>query len=169
MAATTEGGADDFAQLARNLQAAGEAGLKRELYDAVNAAAKPLADEIQSEGNLHDHLPNRYADVLAEDMRTLISKRTAGSEVGVFLQVSAPTRAGGRGRKVTQRNRGVLWHPVFDSYLLPRRTWTWRVQGFPSVRPGFVDDPAERAKPEIRQQIEDAIARVKDELWNGIH
>ena len=137
-------------------------GIPVEWDKALDDAAADVEDQIRDIGHLRDYMPDRYADVFAEDLRLIVSKRTTGTEPGVRLQGSAPTRVGSRGRKIRERNMGLLTHPVFPQG--PRRTWTWRTQTG-GMRPGFFDDPVDRAGPVLRDQIGQAVRRVRDKIY----
>lgn len=151
-------GAQEFRDLARTLLAVGLDDLRRELYTAIDDAAAPLAEEIRNPGHLHGFMPNRYADVLAGDLRVTTHKRTVGPETGVLVVARAPT-VGRGGRKVIQRDEGRITHPVFARG--PRRSWRWEVQTA-GMRPGFFTDPVERAAPQVREAILAAMARIAD-------
>jgi hypothetical protein len=107
-------------------------------------------------------MPNRYADVLAASLKVTTSKRT-GTDPGVFIVARAPT--GGRGgRRVRQRNEGILGHPVFGRRMkLNPRMWAGWVYQSKGMHPGFFDDPLERGAPLVREQILAAMRRVAEE------
>lgn len=147
----------EFAALGRALREAGENGLKREMFQAISDAAKPLAAEIRNVTHLRAYMPDRYADVLAVDIRTHIYRRTTGEEPGVTLVADAPT-VGRGGRKVAQRNRGLITHPLFGD----KQRWYEQTGG---MKPGFFDDPVDRAGVQVREQIEAALQRVIDEIY----
>jgi len=138
--------AAEFAALARTLTEAGEGGLHRELYNAINDAARPLAREIGSVSHLRPYMPDPYADVLASDLAVSVLKR-AGPNPGVSLRAKGRARA----RRVAQLNAGRLSHPLWGN----RQHWYGQ-----AVRPGFFDDPVARAGPEVRRQIQEAVRRV---------
>jgi len=141
--------------LSRRLREAGKEGqgLRRELYAAINRAAKPLAAEIKDPANLRSHMPNRYADTLARDLNVSAAKR-AGRDPGVTIRA----RTGrGRKRKVGLLDQGVIVHPVFGD----REDWKSQTKGMHS---GFFDDPARRAAPEIRKQVGQAMAAVAKKI-----
>lgn len=154
----------EFAALARALKDAGETGLKRELYAAISDAARPLAADIRNVTHLRAYMPDRYADVLAADLKVSTYKRTTGEEPGVTLVGRAPTLGRG-GRKVRQRDLGFLVHPVFPTG--PRRTWRWvsPEQGRKGIKPGFFSDPVAKAGPQVREQIVAALRRVIDKIY----
>jgi hypothetical protein len=157
--------AAEFLALATALREAGETGLRKELYKALDDAAEPLAKLIGREEHLKDYMPDRYAGVFGKDFRMRVSKRTTG-EPGVELVGSAPTAlfSRGRGRKVNQRNAGIITHPVFAVSGTPRRSWTWRTQT-KGMRAGFFDRPVQQSGPQVRDQIVAAVDRVRDKIY----
>ena len=154
MAASMASAAREFADLAKNLRAVGDDELRKELFQAIDEAAAPVAAEIGNVTNLRDKMPNRYADVLAGDLKVSTHKTTGGTDPGVTLLVRAPTIGRG-GRKVRQRNAGTITHPVFGN----RRNWKVQTAG---MRPGFVDDPVEKAVPHVRDKVLEAVQRITE-------
>ena len=153
--------ATEFAALAYALREAGETGLKRELDKALNDAAQPLAKTIGRVGHLQGFMPDRYAGVLAPDLKVTVRKRSTGTSPGVTLVASAPLiggRPSRRGRNVPRLNRGVLAHPLFGD----REHWYYQTDG---VTRGFFDRPVEDARPQVRRQIEQALARTRDKIY----
>jgi hypothetical protein len=161
-------GPQAFGILADHLKAAGEGGLRRELYKAINDAARPLAREISRVEHLKPYLPDRYAAVLAEGLSVSVSK-LAGANPAIRLRATAAKDGRRRSRHVARINEGILRHPVFGTEAQTAahiaaggsghhgRGWTWVSQ---EVRPGFFTDPTEAAVPEIRQQIVAAMAET---------
>ena len=154
------GAAQEFAELARQLKLVGADELHAELYKAINDAAKPLAREIGSVQNLDPYLPNRYAEILAEDLAVQISKLT-GTNAGVNLRA----RGRRRYRHVRRLNEGYLTHPVFgrpEAEAMASghgRGWTWVTQ---NIRAGFFTIPTERSAPQVRDQILSAMHRIAE-------
>jgi hypothetical protein len=154
----------EFAALATALREAGETGLRRELYKAINDTARPLAREIGDVEHLKPYLPDRYAEVLAGDLAVRISKRT-GTDPGVFIRALGRRR----NRHVARIEQGILRHPVFGTEAqiaahlaaggsgAHGRAWTWVSQ---DIRPGFFADPVGRVGPEMSRQIQAAVQRV---------
>lgn len=159
MAADVAGAARQFADLAKNLRDVGEEGLRRELFQAIDEAAAPVAAEIGNVTHLRDDMPNRYADVLARDLRISTHKTTGGADPGVTILVRAPTIGRG-GRKVRQRNAGVITHPLFGN----KQRWFTQTAG---MRAGFVDDPVSRAAPAVRDKILEAVQRITEKATHG--
>lgn len=160
-----EEGAQQFAGLAKNLRLVGLDGLRRELYKAISDAAKPIADEIKGLPGLEGHMPNRYAPILAGDLRVTTYKNTSISNPGVTITARAPTPRGGRGRQVRFLDAGLIRHPVFAQGL--RRDWRWKTQEGGMVA-GFFTDPCQRAAPRMRDAITAAVIRVEEKATRGI-
>lgn len=144
--------------LSAQLRAAGSEGqgLRRELYRAVNAAAKPLAKEIKDAGHLRSYMPNRYADVLAADM-TVSATKSTGRNPGVAIKAKGRAKK----RKLKQLDaEGVLVHPVYGD----RDKW---VRQTTRVRPGFFSDPCKEAAPDIRDQVLAAMREIGKRITSG--
>ena len=141
-------GAEEFATLAKNLILVGEVELKKELYDAIDAATRPVEDNMRR--GLPDYMPDRYAETLNGDLRITTSKRT-GPDPGVRVQAAGRARR----RRVRRLNAGVLAHPLFGN----RRYWYNQVDG---VRAGFFDAPAEAAMPQVREAVSAALERAAE-------
>lgn len=135
-------GADDFAALSRRLKDAGETGLARALRKAITDAAAPVAREIADPAHLKPYMPDRYAAVLAADLK--VSTLQAGSIRSPGVRIAAAGRL--RKRKVVRVNSGVLTHPLFGD----REKWFDQAGG---MLPGFFDDPCARAGPRVRDKI----------------
>jgi hypothetical protein len=150
--------ARELAELARDLRTVGDEGLAAELRDGMNRAVAPVPGEIRA--RLPEYLPDPYAEVLAGDMTIRVSNRVRAG--GQTVRITAPER-GSRlvaRRRLLDLNRGVLKHPLFGN----RRHWYAQ-----AVRPLFFDEPIEQNAPRIRQEIEDALERVKDKIYAGVH
>jgi len=148
-------GAADFAALSRRLKEAGETGLRRELYRAISRAAGPLADEISSAAHLRPYMPNRYAEVLAADLRVSVSRRT-GNDPGVSIRAKARAHS----RKLQQLDDGIIEHPLWGNRKF------WRKQ-FGGMRSGFFTDPAEHAAPDMRDAILAAMRETARKITTG--
>jgi hypothetical protein len=132
--------------LSARLRAAGTEGqgLRRELYKAINQAAKPLAAEIRSYEHLAPYMPDRYAAVLAAEISVTATKST-GRNPGVAIKA----RSRRHRRKVVRLNEGLLAHPLFGD----RQHWFTQGPASGGMKPGFFTDPAEKAAPDIRRQV----------------
>lgn len=153
-------GAQAFQTLARRLKETGEEGLRRELIKAIHDAGKPIAAEIKNPGHLRAYMPTRYAGVLSLDLRVTTTARTTGTSPGVTILARAPTIGRG-GRKIRQRNDGVITHPVFARG--PRRSWDWKVQT-DGMKAGFFTDPARSSAPQVREAVLEAMRHIADEI-----
>jgi hypothetical protein len=153
-------GTADFAALSARLKEAGETGLRRELYKAIDKSAQDLAKEIRSAEHLYPYMPNHYADTLAADMSVRVYKRS-GRDPHLTIRAEGRTRK----RKLVQLDeRGILVHPVFGGAI--RKDWIWRPQ-FSHVRQGFFTDPVEHAVPEIRDRIRAAMRETARKITSG--
>lgn len=134
--------------LSARLREAGEEGqgLRRELFKAINEAAKPLAAEVQDVNHLDAYLPNRYAATLAADM-------TVGTQKKFGKNPSVAIRARGRAhrRKLKQLDDGTLHHTLWGN----RQHWYRQ-----HVQPGFFSEAARQQAPAIRDQVLGAMAET---------
>jgi hypothetical protein len=148
----------DLDELARSLNAVavrlreiGDEGLARELQREVGQAVDPLKDRIPAA--LRPHLPDRYADVLAGELK--VSRSTSLGAAGDVARVTVLASASGtKRRKLDRSDAGILFHPVFGDRK------DWREQGAPSVKPGWFTDPVGESVPEIREAVERALDEV---------
>jgi hypothetical protein len=147
------GGGDDLRGLAARLRDAGTEGngLRRALLAAISDAAKPIADEIASISNLEEHLPGRYAAVLAGDLKVTIARSLSGDP-----KVTITARGSARKRKVAPLEDGFISHPVYAQG--PRRKWRWANDQTSGMKPGFFSAPAKAAAPDVRDKIMQALA-----------
>ena len=101
-------GANQLADLAKDLKAAGYKELRRELYRGISRAMKPLAEEARK--SARENLPRRGGlnEVVASSRFTARS-RMAGRNPGVRL-VGAK-----KGHDLSAIDRGRLRHPVFGN------------------------------------------------------
>jgi hypothetical protein len=144
-------GALALALLAARLKEAGKQGLKRELQKNIRDAAEPLAREIASLGHLEPYFPDRYAAVLAEDLGVRVQNRFSGTSPGVMVRAQARERK----RKVAYFDMGLINHPVYARG--ERRTWNWDNGQTGGMKAGFFTDACERATPEIRSKVLEAM------------
>lgn len=132
-------GAEQLAALAKQLKDAGEKDLQRELNKAINKAVVPMRDAIKA--SARSTLP-RQGGLNQKVARSKF--RTVKRSGGVRLQA---TNSYG----LAQLNKGTVRHPVFGN----REVWVTQ-----KVTPGFWDDPTEKAAPQVRRDIEAAVADV---------
>jgi hypothetical protein len=141
-------GADQLSQLARDLRAAGEKDLRRELLRGIQRAGKPLKAAARTAALTE--LPSRGG--LAERVagsRWAVKTRTAGRGVGVRV-------TGAGDLDLRSLNRGRLRHPLYG------KRGHWFDQPVP---PGWFDDAMQVAADEhVRDEILAAITAVRDKL-----
>lgn len=143
-------GADDFLRLSKALKEAGRGELRKDLTKRIRKAVKPLTPETRAEAL--SRLPKSgglAAQVAREPQRVQI--RTGAKTAGVRLVVGK-SKGGARAA-----NDGTIRHPVFGSGRFVSQ----------SVTPGWFDDPANKAQPEIKRAVEDAIESVVDDIVKG--
>jgi hypothetical protein len=126
-------------------------GLRRALYKAINESVKPFTFTMNSASYLMPYMPNRYAEVLAGDVRVTATKR-GGQRASVVITVKGRQHK----RQVQTLNAGLLRHPVFAERGTPRSTWRWKTQTG-GMRSGFFSDAAHRAAPSIRAEVQKAM------------
>lgn len=160
--------ATEFEALGRALKEAGEKDLARELRKGINDAASDLKAQVQDVEHLKPYMPNRYAEILAEDLAVVISQRLGTTYPGVYLRAKGRTRS----RHVSRLNQGILTHPVFGTEAQELsakasgrghgRGWTWVSQ---DIRPRYFDDPVAASGPQLRDQIAAAVRRVIEKIY----
>jgi hypothetical protein len=148
-------GREQLRTLAQRLRDAGTEGqgLRRELMKQLDEAAKPLAREIASVAHLNPYLPDRYAAVLAADLSVRVQKL-----FGASARISVVAKARAHRRKLAILEDGRINHPVFAEG--PRRGWEWVNGQTAGMRPRFFADPCERAVPDIRDHMAEAMAET---------
>lgn len=147
-------GADDLARLGRQLRQAGRRDLQRELYRGINAAAKPLDQNIKYA--MDQFLPDQYAAELAASLKTTV-KRRGGKNPSVRLVGKAKTRRGVE-RDLSSLNRGRLRHPLFGN----RRHWFNQ-----AVRTGWWDHPIIQWRPEFARRVDQVVRDVMQKIEKG--
>ncbi len=149
-------GREQLRELAARLKDAGDEGkgFRRELMSKLDEAARPLAREIASLEHLRPYMPDRYAAVLAADIAVTSQKIFAGNP-----RVSVRCRTlGERRRKVRLLDAGFINHPVFARG--PRDEWDWWNGQTGGMVPGFFTDPCEKATPQIREKVLQALTET---------
>jgi hypothetical protein len=138
-------GQEEFVRVAKALNAQGSAGrgLKRELRKQIQAAADPMTDEVLN--HVAFYLPNRYAAVLARDLKVRQSWSTRGNVAALRLTGTAKGR--NKRRHVGAINAGTLRHRVYG-----RDVWVNQ-----SVQPGFWDKPLADAREKPARAVRRAI------------
>lgn len=158
-------GAVELSALSQRLKEAGETGLRRELYKAINKAGEDLVTEIGNVEHLKPYLPDHYAETLAADLSVKVYKR-GGQDAHVTLRAESHRP---RKRKLAPLDeQGKLVHPVFGkggggAGNPLRKDWVWKAQ-FSHVRRGFFTDPVEKAAPAVRKKILAAMHETKRKI-----
>lgn len=156
-------GREQLRTLAERLKEAGEEGqgFRRELMDKIDEAAQPLAEKIASLEHLKPYLPDRYAAVLAEDINVRASKIFASNP---RVSISCKTRGEHR-RKVRLLDAGFINHPIYARG--PREDWDWWNGQTGGMVPGFFSDPCEKATPQIREKVLEALTETARKITDG--
>lgn len=156
-------GRDQLRELAARLKDAGNdgKGFRRELMKQISAAAQPLARQIADPEHLKAYLPDRYAAVLAADI-TVTSQKIFSASPRVSIR--ARTRGEHR-RKVRLLDSGRINHPIYGRGL--REDWDWMNGQTAGMRPGFFSDPCEKATPQIREKVLQALTETSRKITRG--
>lgn len=147
-------GAEKLQIVARALREAGDKDLQREFYRGLNRAVKPLREEVKDPQMLGQYLPDRYARVLAKDLRINARRRAFGRNPALYLIGTAKGR-GGKTRDVRSLNRGRLRHPLFGN----RGFWYNQ-----RIKPHWWDHPLLLGAPAVRKEL----VRVLDDVGKKI-
>jgi hypothetical protein len=155
-------GREQLRTLAARLKEAGDAGkgFRRELMKQLNEAAKPIAREIASVEHLRPYFPDRYAAILAADL-SVGAQRILTSNPRVSIRAKARAHR----RKVRLFDSGVINHPVFARG--DREKWDWKNGQTGGMRPGFFTDPCEKATPQIREHVLEALTETTRKIAGG--
>jgi hypothetical protein len=156
-------GQKDLYRLAHNLHTAGQKSLKRELDKASRKAGDVIAKEVKD--HTEDYIPANFERRFDTALETKVEVRLLASR---RITIVFWARGKTVNRDIKAINAGRLRHPVYGRFRRlkdgTRQANPWVAQ---SVRPGLVDEPARRALPKARQQIEDAIDRVSQQIVRG--
>lgn len=148
--------ASRLAGISLHLREAGETGLSRQLSAAIGKAVEPVGQEVRE--GLPSYLPARYAEVIADELSIIRRTFTTPDEARVV--VYANTQGHGK-RRLRRLDGGILWHPLFGRFpkLDPRNRWFEQ-----EVKPGWFSDAAEAAAPRAREEIEQALGEILEEI-----
>jgi len=133
-------GADQLGDLSRRLKAAGDKGMQRELYAAINRATKPMKEAVKR--SAATELPRRGG--LAETVaggKFRTQRRTSKKASGVRIVATGKLDIRGM-------DRGRLRHPVFGN----RSVWVTQ-----QIAAGWWTRPLEHAAPAVRVDLEKAM------------
>lgn len=140
---------EGFLEAADQLRDAGRGDLRRELYRGLNRGVKGARQDVVAA--MPGYMPSQYAGSLGSDFKITTSARRGRQKQSIKLRGSSKKRS----RHVRAVNRGELRHPLFGN----RGFWyTTR------VTPGFWVEPLNERQPEMRREIEQAMADVADKI-----
>lgn len=137
-------GADQLGALARDLRAAGDKELKRELYRALNRATKPLRAEAQGRAAADLPQENGLAKLVSKKKGTV--RIRAGRDPRLTITFGA---------KAASTDRGFVYHRVFGKGPLVRQ----EVDGA-----GWFSETMRNGAPTVRKEIIQAMSDVADQI-----
>lgn len=143
-------GAEDVDALVRRIRLHADAkAIRRELYQGLNRATKPVREDMKA--SILPSLPSRGGLAALVYAKASITTSAKG---GKWAGVSIKARGRKGGGDIARMNRtGRLRHPVFGN----RGAWVTQSAG---VNPGFLDDAFKNARPDVTR----AVSRVLDEI-----
>lgn len=144
-------GVEDFVALSKALKHAGAGGLRKQLNKGLQEAVKPVIPKTRAAALAR--LPKRgglAAQVAKEPQRVQV--KTGESTAGVRLVVGK--RKGG----AQSANAGTIRHPIPGGKAFVNQ----------SVKPGWFDEPAKAALPEIQQAAMHALDAVARDIARGV-
>lgn len=140
-------GVDQLVTLTKNLKAAGDKELQKELSKGISQAMRPVMSEVRS--SALRTLPSRgglAARVAKSSMRTV--RRAGPRSAGIRLQAKSSYGLG-------WLDRGINRHPVYGN----RKAWVTQ-----QVTPGWWTKPTEAIAPETQRQLEAAMQTVANKI-----
>jgi hypothetical protein len=135
-------GADQLARLAKALKEAGAKDLQRELSRGLNRAVNPLKADIKQSAK--DNLP-RSGGLAAEIAASKLATRR-------------PNNAKGTGLRIVAKNPYSLYH------LNQGKVRHGKGNKVQEIEPGWWTKPTEAIAPEVRREVEAAMAEVAKKL-----
>lgn len=156
-------GREQLRTLAARLKEAGAEGqgFRRELIRQLGEAVKPLARDIADPVRLKPYMPDRYAAVLGADLSVGTQRLLAGPSPRISIVAKGRMHR----RKVALLEDGFINHPVFARG--PRRKWDWENRQTGGMKPGWFSDPCEKAAPDIREHVAEAMAETDRKITGG--
>lgn len=149
-------GADDLAKLSRQLKAAGEKGLQRELSKGIRDALKPVRT-VELPKSALETLPRHGGlNVLVSKTKYSISRKTGNRIAGLRLTAKNIYNL----RRI---DSGTVRHPVFKSEKRAKAPWVNQ-----KVTPGWFTQPTEAAAPHVQREIMKAMDVVAKQITKGI-
>lgn len=158
MAYTHDQGARDLARLSRQLKAAGDKGLQKELTKSITQALKPLRRVALPKSALTTLPRHGHINVLVSKTKYRVSRRTGASTAGLRLTA-------GNIYDLLRIDQGYLRHPVFKRKGEEARRVVWKTQ---RVTPGWFTGPTRDAAPEIQAEIKSAMERIVAQIQKGL-
>lgn len=148
-------GLDDLVRATKALKAAGEEGkgLRRELYRDLNRATKSVRQQMKEA--VGDALPSGGGLAADVQKNTRFSTVTSTSSRNLGVRIRARSKRSIR----RMNNTGTLRHPVFGN----RGVWVTQ-----TVPKGFLDDPFEKAKPQLKRAVMQSIASVSSQIDRSV-
>lgn len=137
-------GADDFLALSKRLKAAGNKGMRNELNKQIRKAAKPAVKAVRQAAIAGLPAAGGLGSFVAKKRASVVTR--TGSDPGVKVRINKQDP-----RLDTQ---GRLVHPVFGR----------RPSVVQQVRPGVMSEGFQRAAPEIRKDVLEALESVKRQV-----
>jgi hypothetical protein len=154
----SERGAQQLAQLSRQLRAAGDRELQKELTRSITEALKPLRKEKLPQ-SATDHLPRRGG----------LNKRIAKSKYTISRRTSNRTQGLRLNAKYMYNlmliDKGFVRHPAFKRRGEEGRRVVWVTQ---RVEPGWFTKPMEDAQPDVQRRINEAMQEIADRITEGL-
>lgn len=154
-------GVEQLAQVARDLKAAGDRDLRRELFRGIQRSAKPLKAEAKSAAL--DELPKSGGlSVEIANSRWSVNTRLGVRNPSIRIVGRGRINESGREHDLNALDRGRLRHPTWGR----RGPNDWKNQ---SVKVHWFSDRMENAADtEVRANILEAVDKVADKL-GGSH
>lgn len=140
-------GANQLADLAKQLKAIGNNDLRKELLAGIRKAAKPMAQSAKDRAERELPKAGGLNEVVAKS-KFSTRTRTAGRTPGVRVVASNP-------HDIKALDRGRLRHPVYGN----RNAWVTQ-----KVTPGWFTDAMLDNADEVRREILAALDRVARKL-----
>ena len=146
--------ADQFGRFVTELRRAPKE-LRRELYRTVNSTTKPVRTDMKAGINAAV-TPTRggLTSTLASTTKLTTWLRSTGG-------AGASIRVKGRGSLGAMNARGKFRHPMRGN----RERWVEQTAG---VKSGFLDEPFEKARPDVRRDLIKAIDRLAQAIYRRI-
>lgn len=141
-------GADKFQKVARELKKAGDKGLSKELYSAINRATKPLRAEAKK--SAAQKLPKAGGLNKRVSRTRMSTRRRGGKNPGVRIVATGM-------EQLAMMDKGHVRHPVWGN------RGRWVNQPIPDAE-GWFTQPMEEGAPIVRREIVDAIDKVAKQL-----